>query len=65
MGVIIRVQSKSKQPKYFKINLTQANVFESFLFSVPGSPREIQFWVANANGASYFSMALHGQSLFR
>lgn len=32
---------------------------------VEGEPREIQFWIANAKEASYFSLAVHGQSLFR
>lgn len=34
-------------------------------FLVDGEPREIQFWIANTKGASYFSLAVHGQSLFR
>lgn len=33
--------------------------------TVDGEPREIQFWVANAKGSSYLSLAVHGQSLFR
>lgn len=35
------------------------------IFLVDGEPREIQFWIANSKGASYFSLAVHGQSLFR
>lgn len=33
--------------------------------AVDGEPREIQFWIANSKGSSYFSLAVHGQSLFR
>ncbi|XP_031635791.1 uncharacterized protein LOC116348800 [Contarinia nasturtii] len=36
-----------------------------FTYSVEGEPREIQFWVANSRGSSYFSLAVHGQTLFR
>lgn len=35
------------------------------MITVDDEPREIQFWIANAKGASYFSLAVHGQSLFR
>ncbi|XP_037035379.1 uncharacterized protein LOC119073785 isoform X2 [Bradysia coprophila] len=36
-----------------------------FTYSVDHEPREIQFWIANSKGASFFSLAVHGQSLFR
>lgn len=35
------------------------------VFAVDGEPREIQFWIANAKGSSFFSLAVHGQTLFR
>ncbi|XP_026317519.1 uncharacterized protein LOC113228407 [Hyposmocoma kahamanoa] len=36
-----------------------------FSYSVGESPREISSWVSNTNEASYFSMAVHGQTFFR
>ncbi|XP_053624759.1 uncharacterized protein LOC128683301 [Plodia interpunctella] len=36
-----------------------------FSYSVEDSPKEILAWISNTNEASYFSMAVHGQTFFR
>ncbi|XP_011552614.3 uncharacterized protein LOC105384125 [Plutella xylostella] len=36
-----------------------------FSYSVPGSPKEISAWISNTEEASYFSMAVHGQTFYR
>ncbi|XP_059059870.1 uncharacterized protein LOC131853078 [Achroia grisella] len=36
-----------------------------FSYSVPNSPKEIAAWISNTNEASYFSLAVHGQTFFR
>ncbi|KAM3969009.1 uncharacterized protein ACR2FA_003119 [Aphomia sociella] len=36
-----------------------------FSYSVENSPKEIAAWISNTNEASYFSMAVHGQTFFR
>ncbi|XP_041986744.1 uncharacterized protein LOC121738623 isoform X2 [Aricia agestis] len=36
-----------------------------FSYAVGDSPREISAWVSNNGEASYFSMAIHGQTFFR
>ncbi|CAH0684708.1 unnamed protein product [Chilo suppressalis] len=36
-----------------------------FSYSVGDNPREILAWISNTNEASYFSMAVHGQTFFR
>lgn len=35
------------------------------LVTVGDSPKEIAAWVSNTGEASYFSMAIHGQTFFR
>ncbi|KAJ2954526.1 hypothetical protein O0L34_g2810 [Tuta absoluta] len=36
-----------------------------FSYSVDDSPKEISAWISNTDEASYFSMAVHGQTFFR
>ncbi|XP_050360656.1 uncharacterized protein LOC126780321 isoform X1 [Nymphalis io] len=36
-----------------------------FSYSVGDSPKEISAWISNTKEASYFSMAVHGQTFFR
>ncbi|CAH0578375.1 unnamed protein product [Chrysodeixis includens] len=36
-----------------------------FSYSVGESPKEISAWISNTDQASYFSMAVHGQTFFR
>ncbi|XP_028043149.1 uncharacterized protein LOC114252735 [Bombyx mandarina] len=36
-----------------------------FSYAVDDNPKEISFWVSNTKEASYFSMAVHGQTFFR
>ncbi|XP_073950948.1 pentraxin-related protein b6 [Choristoneura fumiferana] len=36
-----------------------------FSYSVEDSPKEISAWISNTAEASYFSMAIHGQTFFR
>lgn len=36
-----------------------------YLFSVRDNPKEILAWISNTNEASYFSLAVHGQTFFR
>nr|XP_021190849.2 uncharacterized protein LOC110376622 [Helicoverpa armigera] len=36
-----------------------------FSYSVGDSPKEISAWISNTEEASYFSMAVHGQTFFR
>ncbi|KAL0852371.1 hypothetical protein ABMA28_000569 [Loxostege sticticalis] len=36
-----------------------------FSYAVKDSPKEILAWISNVNEASYFSMAVHGQTFFR
>lgn len=50
---------------YFAARISQILSFHYIYLSVDGEPREIQFWIANSKGSSYFSLAVHGQTLFR
>ncbi|KAJ8737495.1 hypothetical protein PYW08_000090 [Mythimna loreyi] len=36
-----------------------------FTYSIVESPKEISAWISNTEEASYFSMAVHGQTFFR
>ncbi|XP_028172135.1 uncharacterized protein LOC114361337 [Ostrinia furnacalis] len=36
-----------------------------FSYAVSDNPKEILAWISNTNEASYFSMAVHGQTFFR
>ncbi|XP_026760684.2 uncharacterized protein LOC113519705 [Galleria mellonella] len=36
-----------------------------FSYAVHNSPKEIAAWISNTNEASYFSLAVHGQTFFR
>lgn len=36
-----------------------------FSYAIPDSPKEISAWISNNEQASYFSMAVHGQTFFR